>query len=71
LGVFLIGIVFGGVYIGFFVDMPLLPRIMAIINSLAGIVLITSFFTTAYQQYKSFLSAQDFAFSIGNGGVDK
>lgn len=69
LGVFLCGIIIGGIYIAFFVKMPLFPRILALVNALAGIVLILSFFTTALQQYRAFMSAQDFVFStMGEGG---
>jgi len=68
LGVFLVGIIVGGFYIAFFVNMPVFPRVLAIINAIAGVVLISSFFTTSFQQYKSFLSAQEFAFSINKGG---
>jgi len=57
MGVMLIGVLIGGIYATFFTGIALGLKILAGINSLAGVVLLSSFFATSYHQYKSYKEA--------------
>lgn len=66
MGVMMIGVLVGGVYATFFTDMNLFVKILAGLNALAGVVLLSSFFATSYHQYKSYKEAVEMTkFTIG------
>ena len=56
--IILIGMILLAVYTIFFIDLTLFMKIMLGINAVAGFVFLSSFFVTQYQQYLSFMAAQ-------------
>lgn len=56
----MIGLIISGFYVSFYIDFPLWYRITLIINILAGIVFMSSFIITTFQQYQNVLEVRDF-----------
>ena len=55
----LCGLVLSGFYILFYVSVPLWYKITIVINVLAGIVFLSSFLVTTFQQYQSYMQAKE------------
>ena len=58
--IILIGMIIMGIYSIFFTGINTFLKIMVGINGLAGMVFLSSFLVTQYQQYQSFMVAQKF-----------
>ena len=56
----LAGMIVSGFYLSIYISFPLWYKITLIINILAGIVFISSFIITTFQQYQSYLGAIQF-----------
>lgn len=66
----LLGMVVSIFYMGFYVPFPMWYKIVLIINLLAGLVFLSSFIITTFQQYKSYLDAIEFQKEL-KGGAHK
>ena len=69
----LIGMFVSIFYMGFYIAFPLWYKITLIINLVAGLVFISSFIITTFQQYQSYLNAVEFQNELKNvkGGLNK
>ena len=67
----LIGIIITGIYMAFFVTgLALWYKIVLLVNLVAGMGFLTSFLITTFQQYQSYMSAQEFQKSLKGGNLE-
>ena len=56
-------------YMAFYVELPTWYKVTLVINLLAGLLFISSFIVTTFQQYKSYLNAIEFQNEVMKGGT--
>lgn len=63
--VILLGVIVMTFYTIFFTDLGIFPKVMVGINGIAGFVFLSSYLVTSFQQYQSYLLAQNIQFDLG------
>ncbi len=56
----LIGLITTGIYMLIYADFRLWYKIFLIVNIIAGIIFISSYITTTFQQYKTYMEVRNF-----------
>ena len=62
-----IGLVVTGIYMGIYTDFATWYKIFLCINVLAGIVFMSSYLTTTYQQYQTYMATMEFQKELKGG----
>ena len=61
------GLVISGIYVTLYIDFPLWYKIVLVINILAGLLFMSSFLVTSFQQYRNYMEVQSFQKTMKGG----
>jgi uncharacterized membrane protein YagU involved in acid resistance len=63
----MVGLILSIIYAFIYIDLALWYKIVLVINAIAGLIFMSSFLVTTYQQYLNYMEAYEFQQSVKGG----